>query len=147
MRPQGWAVPLSRDPVWWKRRAVRGRRHAVPSGSLTLASPFLKLRMPSPSPFPSSGSFLGPKTNRATTRITSKWTGWSNPSPIDTSYRLNKPGVGVETLSRCRILIRRLLDELGIGLAHSTQDLSIVRRPSTFHLTSERLLLYIQPYG
>src|SRR5215475_13514306 len=41
---------------------------------------FLKPRIPSPRPLPSSGSFLGPNTNIAMVKITSKYIGCSRAS-------------------------------------------------------------------
>src|SRR6266567_2707537 len=49
---------------------------------------FLNPRIPSPKPFPSSGSFFGPKTSRATPRITSKCIGCKRPSNMANDLRL-----------------------------------------------------------
>src|ERR1700690_1863220 len=42
--------------------------------------PSRNARKPSPRPLPSSGSFLGPKNNRAMKKITSRCMGWNRPS-------------------------------------------------------------------
>src|SRR5437016_5705444 len=44
--------------------------------------PSFSERMPSPKPFPNSGSFLGPKTRRAMKKMTNRCMGENRPSSI-----------------------------------------------------------------
>ena len=76
---------------WWSRAAE------FLAGSLSFIDD-LKLRMPSPSPLPSSPSFFGPKIRKQMNRMTNRCIGWNSPFP----YRPPKEQPGA-TVDRQRV--------------------------------------------
>jgi len=63
----------------------------------------LNPRIPSPNPFPSSGSFFGPNTSKAMPKITRRCMGWNNPSNIVISKQYGRSCGGRRDLHKVNL--------------------------------------------